>query len=348
MVGVLADVSCLWCVFSISHLTINIQANSRPGQTFYITISPKMGIPTYIMPKFDFPNFLQHIQDFKITSLNLAPPIAVLLAKSPLVSKYDLSSVRNVGCGAAPLSQEVAVQVDHRWPEGQVTLKQGWGMTETTCSAMGWDPRLEHLPQGAAASVGELLPNCEAKVMDEAGAQEVQRGEPGELWVRAPNIMKGYWGNRKATEETKTSDGWLKTGDVCVIDEEGRFYIVDRKKELIKVKGNQVAPAELEGVLMAHEGIADAGVVGVTIDEEEYPRAYVVLKDSHKGKVKEQEVAKWMEARVARVKRLTGGVAFVDLIPKNPSGKILRRELRERAKREVAEGKAKVGVRARL
>jgi 4-coumarate--CoA ligase len=266
------------------------------------------------MPKFDFTKLLQHVQDFKITSLNLAPPIAVKLAKDPQVKKYDLSSVLSVGSGAAPLSQEVAEQVNRLWPGGQVNLKQGWGMTETTCSAMGWDPN----QNSSSACVGELLANCEAKIMNDAGTAEVPPGQAGELWVRAPNVMKGYWGNEKATKETMTQDRWLKTGDVCFVDKHNRFTVVDRKKELIKVKGNQVAPAELEGVLMGHEAIADTGVVGVAVDGDEKPRAYVVLKESYKEKINEKEVKGWMDSRVARLKRLTGGVVFVDEIPKNP------------------------------
>jgi 4-coumarate--CoA ligase len=279
-----------------------------------VTIGPKLGIPVYIMPKFDFTKLLQHIQDFKITSLNLAPPIAVRLAKDPEVKKYDLSSVYYVGSGAAPLSQEVSEQVEGLWPNGQVNLKQGWGMTETTCAAMGWDSN----QISTSASVGELLANCEARIMNDAGTAEVPRGQRGELWIRAPNVMKGYWRNEKATKETLTPDGWLKTGDVCFVDEQNRFTVVDRKKELIKVKGNQVAPSELEGVLMGHEAIADVGVVGVAVDGDERPRAYVVLKALHTGKISEKEVNSWMDTRVARYKRLTGGVVFVEVIPKNP------------------------------
>jgi 4-coumarate--CoA ligase len=287
------------------------------------------------MPRFDFLKMLSHVQRFRITTLTLAPPIAVALAKHPAVKSYDLSSVRNAGCGAAPLADAVAREVDALFPPGQVNLKQGWGMTETTCSAMGWHPN----DISTSASVGELLPNCEAKIMDEGGEREMPIGERGELWVRAPNIMKGYWRNEKATRETLTPDRWLKTGDVCYIDETRHFHVVDRKKELIKVKGNQVAPAELEAVLMEHEDVADVGVVGVTVEGEEYPRAYVVLKEGRK--VSGPQLVKWMDTRVARHKRLTGGVVFIDAIPKNPSGKILRKELRERAKKEVGDGQVR-------
>ena len=191
-------------------------------------------------------------------------------------------------------------------------LQQGWGMTETTCSAMGWDPNMHSDSFG----VGELLPNCEARVIDEDGETDVKQGERGELWVRGPNIMKGYWRNEKATRETLTPDRWLKTGDVCYKDETGTYFIVDRKKELIKVKGLQVAPAELEAVLLENPAIVDASVVGVTIKGEELPRGYIVLKEGQK--VSGEEVAKFLETRVSRHKRLLGGVVVVDAIPKNP------------------------------
>lgn len=151
--------------------------------------------------------------------------------------------------------------------------------------------------------------------------EDVAPGERGELWVRGLNIMKGYWRNPKATAETLTSDGWLKTGDVCFMDSYNRFHIVDRMKELIKVKGLQVAPAELESVLLEHEDVADAAVVGVTINGDEMPRAYVVLKADKK--TTGEDIKKWIEPRVSRHKRLTGGVVLVDNVPKNPVSDLL-------------------------
>ncbi len=185
-------------------------------------------------------------------------------------------------------------------------------MTETTCSAMGWHP----LDISHTQSVGELLANCSAKIMSEDGQRELPAGERGELWVRAPNVMKGYWRNPSATANTLTRDGWLKTGDVCYVDANNRFTVVDRTKELIKVKGNQVAPAELEAVLLEHEDLADAAVVGVARDGDERPRAYVVLKEGRR--TTPQQVKAWMDSRVARHKRLEGGVVLVDAVPKNP------------------------------
>jgi 4-coumarate--CoA ligase len=185
-------------------------------------------------------------------------------------------------------------------------------MTETTCSVMGWHPtEISH-----GKSVGELLANCSAKIMSEDGTRELPVGQRGELWVRAPNIMKGYWRNPSATAATLTPDGWLKTGDICFVDENNRFAVVDRSKELIKVKGNQVAPAELEAVLLEHEDVADAAVIGVPMRGDERPRAYVVLKEGRK--ITPKVIKKWIDTRVARHKRLEGGVVLVDSVPKNP------------------------------
>ena len=183
--------------------------------------------------------------------------------------------------------------------------------------------------------------------MSEDGLREITARGPdarGELWVRAPNIMKGYWNKPEATKETLMPDGWLKTGDIAYVDEESKFYIVDRKKELIKVKGNQVAPAELEAVLLEHSAVADAAVIGVpTPDGDESPRAYVVLQPDDKSKAtKSDEIVAFVATNVARHKRLTGGVRFIDAIPKNPSGKILRRFLREQAKEEQKKSGARL------
>jgi 4-coumarate--CoA ligase len=201
---------------------------------------------------------------------------------------------------------------------------------------LGWNPD----EKATSNAVGELNANCEAMIMSEDSMSEITTRGPsarGELWVRGPNVMKGYWRNAKATAETKTPDGWLKTGDIAYVDEDGKFFIVDRIKELIKVKGNQVAPAELEALLLDHPAVADAAVIGVqTGDGEERPRAYVVLKpDKNSCNPSEEEVVKFVETRVSRHKRITGGVVFLDAIPKNPSGKILRKRLREKAKEEM-------------
>ncbi|KAL2357169.1 putative 4-coumarate-CoA ligase [Cryomyces antarcticus] len=305
------------------------------AQTIFCVVGPVRGIPVYLMPKFDFLKMLEKVQKYRITDLTLVPPVVVALAKHPATKKYDLSSVERVGSGAAPLGREVCAEVETLWPAGKINVKQGWGMTEATCSVCGWDPN----EISESFSVGELNANCEAQIMTDDGLTEVPQGERGELWVRAPNIMKGYWNKPEATKETLTEDGWLKTGDVAYVDKYGKFFIVDRKKELIKVKGIQVAPAELEALLLDHPAIADAAVIGVTIKGEELPRAYLVQKEGENTSA--DEIQEFMKKRVSRTKWLAGGIRFVDTVPKNPSGKILRKLLREQAKAEVGDSEAR-------
>ncbi|KAI0179207.1 acetyl-CoA synthetase-like protein [Hypoxylon sp. FL1284] len=312
------------------------------GQTFFISIYPKESIPLYIMAAFDFERMLQVIERFRIDVIVAVPPILVLLAKSPLTRRYDLSSLESIGCGAAPLGAEVSDEVCKLWPPGAMAVKQGWGMTECTCGVTANDPmRPTH-----SADVGELLPNCKARIMriDGSGGEITKANEPGEMWVSGPMLMKAYWNKPEATADTVHVDPdgtrWLKTGDVAYVEKYepgGLVHVVDRIKELIKVKGNQVAPAELEGVLLENKGVRDVAVVGVTINGEECPRAYVVPEPEVKQT--EQEIAKWMESRVVYYKRLRGGVKFVQAIPKNPSGKLLRKALRDLAAKEVGDRK---------
>jgi 4-coumarate--CoA ligase len=295
------------------------------GLTVYTINAAKQNIPVYMMTKFDFISMLTYIQNYRITFLTLVPPIVVAMAKSPLTKSYDLSSVENVGSGAAPLGREICVELENLWPKGAMNVKQGWGMTEITCSAMGWNPT-EH---SESFSVGELNANCEAMIVEDdfeiksgKAPKEVPLGERGELWIRGPNVMKGYWNRPDATAETLITDSkgqiWLMTGDIVYVDQQNRFYVVDRKKELIKVKGNQVAPAELEALLLDHPSVADAAVIGVTVDHDEKPRAYIIVAEGHAGKVTEADIQKFVQDRVTPHKRLTGGVRFVNEIPKNP------------------------------
>ncbi|GFF53249.1 hypothetical protein IFM58399_09523 [Aspergillus lentulus] len=250
------------------------------GQNMFIGIAITRGIPVYLMTKYDFAKFLRTIERFRITDLTLVPPIVIRMAKDPQTRQYDLSSIETIFCGAAPLGKEPCDEAERLWPNRQVNIKQGWGMTD-----------------------------------------QVNFG------VRGLNVMKGYWRNKKATEECLTSDGWLKTGDVAYIDDDNKWHIVDRKKELIKVKGNQVAPAELEGLLIEHPDVADVAVIGIPHGNDEQPRAYVVLQAGKEAAP--EEIANFLNSRVSRIKRVTGGVVFVDSIPKNPSGKILRKVLRD-------------------
>jgi len=230
------------------------------AQAIFCFGAVKQRVPVYMMPKFDFVEMLQNVQKYRITDMVLVPPVIVAMAKHPATKKFDLSSVTGVSSGAAPLGREVIEEFERLWPNGQVNVKQGYGMTEVTCAATTFPPSA----YSSSFSVGEVLANCEAKiVVDDDGKVEAPQGERGEIWVRGPNIMKGYWNKPDATKETLTEDGWLKTGDVAYVDEQNHFFIVDRKKELIKVKGLQVAPAELEALLLDHPDVQDAAVIGV-------------------------------------------------------------------------------------
>ncbi|KAH6672045.1 putative sterigmatocystin biosynthesis monooxygenase stcW [Halenospora varia] len=203
-------------------------------------------------------------------------------------------------------------------------INQGWGMTEVTCGAL-------HVPGGIyddSGSVGQLDPNTECMLLDDDG-NEVDLGKPGEMYIRGPQVCLRYWKNDQATRESISDDKWLRTGDVAVCDDRGYFWIVDRKKELIKVNALQVAPAELEAVLLEHEHIADAAVVGITLHNEEWPRAYVAIQDHAKGKVQPGDIQEWIKSRVAKHKHLVGGVTFVEEVPKLASGKIHRKTMRE-------------------
>jgi acyl-CoA synthetase (AMP-forming)/AMP-acid ligase II len=290
------------------------------GQTYFTTIFPKMGVPVYIMGGFDFVKMLEYVQKYRITALTCVPPIVVALAKHPLTRNYDLSSVEGLGSGAAPLSREVAEEAEKLWPSGEVRVTQGWGMTEVTCTCLVWHPDSNL----KSIAVGEMTPNCQGKIMRLDGSGEItQANESGEIWVTGPTLMQGYWNKPEATANTLHIDAdgtrWLKTGDVAFIEKYepgGLWHVVDRLKELIKVKGNQVAPAELEGILLENKSVVDAAVVGVTINGEEVPRAYVVPNPA--AKVSEEDIATWMQTKAVRYKWLKGGVVYVPEIPKNP------------------------------
>jgi len=262
------------------------------------------------------------------------PPTILQLAKDPLVSKYDFSTVRMINSGAAPLTKELVNSMYNRL---HIPIKQGYGLSETspTTHMQKWSDCMQYI-----GSVGHLLPNQTAKYMS-PDEKEVPVGETGEFWVKGPNIFKGYLNNPEGTKNALTADGFFKTGDVGYQDKEGNFYITDRIKELIKYKGSQVAPAELEGLLASHPDIDDVGVIGVYSIEQatELPRAYVVPKKGvEANKELEKKIMNWLAGKVAGHKKLRGGVRFLDAIPKSASGKILRRVLKERAGRENGKG----------
>ena len=302
-------------------------------QGYFITAFPHEGIPVYVMSQFDFPKMLCHITDCQITKLFAVPPIFVALSKHPLGRRADLSSLDMVGSGAASLSRETQREVNRMLSgSGDGVVRQGWGMTELTCTAMGWDPTNEDWE-----GVGELMPGCKAKIVNmKTGEDVLEAGVTGELYVAAPTLMKGYWRNPEATFQAITTDStgirWLRTGDIAYVSPSSTkgaiFHVVDRVKELIKVRGYQVSPTELDALLLERDDIIDAAVVGVVKDDEEVPRAYVV-RESDSVRVSEREVEAWVRERVAPYKRLRGGVVFVDAIPKNPVRNISARCLKE-------------------
>jgi acyl-CoA synthetase (AMP-forming)/AMP-acid ligase II len=272
------------------------------------------------MPRFDLEEFLRLLQEHRITRAYLAPPIVLALAKHPMVDKFDLSSLRSILSGAAPLDAGLEGACAERL---DCEVMQGWGLTETS-PVVTTNINAPHGPR--PGSVGVPLPNTELRVVDPATGADVGRGDTGELLVRGPQVMKGYLNAAGATADMLDGDGWLHTGDLGRIDEDGYVFIVDRVKELIKYKGLQVAPAELEAVLLAHPAVADAAVVR-SPDEEagEVPKAFVVAREP----VDAEELLAFVAERVAPYKKVRR-VEFVDEIPKALSGKVLRRVLMER------------------
>ncbi|KAF2090520.1 4-coumarate-CoA ligase-like protein [Saccharata proteae CBS 121410] len=311
------------------------------GLTCMVHHSMVVGFQLVVMEKFELERFCQIVQNHKISFVYIVPPVVLMLSKNPIAEKYDLSSIRMTNSGAAPLTHEI---VSALWDKLKIPVKQGYGLSETSPTThtqewSDWDKSI--------GSVGRLLPNQTAKYMAEDGETEVPVGETGELWIKGPNVFKGYHNNPAGTANALTTDGYFKTGDVGHQDKEGNFFITDRVKELIKYKGFQVPPAELEGLLVSHPSVVDVAVIGIydKTQATELPRAYIVLaKGVQTGKETEAEIVNWMSEKVAHHKRLRGGVRFVDEIPKSVSGKILRRLLKVRAQEE-GEGKA---VKAKL
>jgi acyl-CoA synthetase (AMP-forming)/AMP-acid ligase II len=274
------------------------------------------------MPRFELAEFLRVIAEHRVSRVYIAPPVAVALAKHPVVDQYDLSCVDVIFSGAAPLDAELGQAVAKRLG---CTVLQGYGMTELSpVSHCMPDDR----PDMDLNTCGFAIPNVESKLVDPESGREVGPGERGELWVRGPNVMSGYLNNPEATAITLDDEGYLHTGDVATVTEDGVFTIVDRVKELIKYKGYQVPPAELEALLLTHDGIADAAVIGVRDAEgEEVPKAFVVRQEG--ADLGEQEVMAFVAERIAPHKKVRV-VEFIDEIPKSASGKILRKDLRAR------------------
>ncbi|MFT3661114.1 MAG: AMP-binding protein [Gordonia sp. (in: high G+C Gram-positive bacteria)] len=302
------------------------------GMTVLLNSALKARAALFIMPRFDLLEFLQGIQDHKVTQAFIAPPVAVALAKHPVVDKYDLSSLTTMLSGAAPLDGELGKAVAERL---NLRMLQGYGMSELSpVSHMipadgGEQSRGVEAP---LASVGWAVPNTENKLIDPADGSEI--GIPaegvsaaGELWVKGPNVMIGYLNNEQATAETIDADGFLHTGDMATVDATGCVTIVDRLKELIKYKGYQVPPAELEALLLTHPKIADVACVGALDEEgEEVPKAFVVVQEGQE--LTAEEVMEFTAENVAPYKKVRQ-VEFIAQIPKSAAGKILRKDLRK-------------------
>ncbi|KAJ5565482.1 hypothetical protein N7513_001724 [Penicillium frequentans] len=286
----------------------------------------------FMLPAFDMKTMLDTVVEYQISELLLVPPILIRLLRDPIVKNYDLSHIRRFSSGAAPLSAEVIQELQRRFP--QTGFKQGYGMTES-CSCITAHP-IEQSTYEYANRVGSIVANTEVKIVDPETGTELGYGEPGEILARGPQIVMGYLDNEKATAETFDSEAWLHTGDVGYIDREGFITITDRIKEMIKVKGIAVAPAELEDLLLGHPMIEDVAVGAIADDYTgQRPKAYIVLKPTFReGKGKEQVLAllrgviQYVQEKKVRHKWITE-VELVKEIPKSASGKILRRVLRQ-------------------
>ena len=296
------------------------------GLVVILNMGLSTGATIVTMPRFELEHFLRALQDYGVTMAHIVPPIVLALSKNPAVDSYDLSKLQSIFCGAAPLGAALTQAFTDRI---KCNVRQGYGMTETSpvTHSSPSDPR-----QVKFGSVGVCAPNTECKVVDLQTGAPLGPNKEGEICVRGPQVMKGYLNQPEATAHTIDSEGWLHTGDVGYADQDGHFFIVDRAKELIKYKGFQVAPAELEAILLTHPAILDAAVIP-SADQEagEVPKAFVVLR----SEATSQEILDFVTARVAPFKKIRH-IEFTDTIPKSTSGKILRRVLidQARARRE--------------
>jgi acyl-CoA synthetase (AMP-forming)/AMP-acid ligase II len=288
------------------------------GMTVIMNSAIRNGTTIVTMPRFDLEEFLGLLQEHRITRAHLVPPIVLALAKHPVVDKYDLSSLTHIMSGAAPLSGETAGECAARL---ECRVVQGYGLTETSPVTHCMSDDLEDRP----GSIGPPIPNTECMVVDPATGKEVAPDEVGEVLIRGPQVMRGYLNSDAATAAAIDSEGRLHTGDLGYADKDGFFFLVDRLKELIKYKGYQVAPAELEALLVSHPAVADAAVIGsADVETGEVPKAFVVLR----GEATADELMDYVAQRVAAYKKIRR-LEFVEQIPKSASGKILRRVLKD-------------------
>ena len=310
------ETDTLICVLPLFHIY---------GLVVVLNMGLYSGATIVMMPRFDLETFLKAVQDYNVSLAHLVPPIVLALSKHPIVDNYKLPHLKTIFSGAAPLGEELTRACMDRIG---CVVRQGYGMTETSPVTHS-TPAPPHITK--FGSVGVPAPNTECKIVDLESGEPLGPGERGEVCVRGPQIMKGYLNNPEATAQTIDSDAWLHTGDIGYADEDGHFFIVDRAKELIKYKGFQVPPAELEAVLLTHPCIADCAVIPYPDDEAgEVPKGIIVLKEP----IEPEVILQYVAERVAPHKRIRH-LEFTDKIPKSPSGKILRRVLvdAEKAKR---------------
>ncbi|OXS31546.1 4-coumarate--CoA ligase family protein [Streptomyces sp. XY006] len=297
------------------------------GLTALMNAPLRQGATVVVLPRFDLEQFLAAIRDHRITALYVAPPIVLALAKHPVVAQYDLSSLRYIVSAAAPLDARLAAACSERL--GLPPVGQAYGMTELSPGTHVVP--LDAMRDAPPGTVGKLIAGTEMRIVSlDDPTRDLPAGESGEILIRGPQVMKGYLGRPDATAAMIDGDGWLHTGDVGHVDGDGWLFVVDRVKELIKYKGFQVAPAELEALLLTHPGIADAAVIGTYDDDgNEVPHAYVVRQPAAAG-LSAGEIMMYVAERVAPYKRVRR-VTFIDGVPRAASGKILRRQLRESA-----------------
>ena len=291
------------------------------GMQVLMNCGLRAGATIVTLPRFDLEQFLRAHQEYRITRSFVAPPIVVALAKHALVDAFDLSAVRQVFCAAAPLKADLAAECGRRLG---CEVVQGYGMTELS-------PASHLTPPGGfkPGSVGVTVPNTQTRIVDPVSGADLGIGEDGEIWVRGPQVMKGYLNNPQATAATVDPQGWLRTGDIGHIDADGHVYVTDRLKELIKYKGFQVAPAELEAVLLRHPDVTDAAVIGLPDEEAgEIPAGYITLRAG--APASPEQIREFVACQVAGYKRLRR-LEVIEAIPKSASGKILRRVLRDAA-----------------
>ena len=295
------------------------------GMTVLMNMHLACGGVLVTMPRFDLEVFLRICQDHRARRMWIVPPVALALAKHPLVDDYDLSALEQVFSGAAPMGNALSDAVASRF---DCAMLQGYGMTELAPVS-----HITPLSTPRSGASGLAVPNTRCRIVSPETGADLPPGEEGELWIKGPQVMIGYLNNEQATKDTLTADGWLKTGDMAIIDADGYMFVVDRLKELIKYKGFQVAPAELEATLVAHPKIQDAAVIGQHDEEAgEIPVAFVVCQDPAPS---QEDIQAYVGSQLSHYKQLHR-VTFVETIPKSPSGKILRRLLRDSHGNETA------------